>query len=219
MFCVARSESDFESDVDFLNPDPFDVEDFVTDQLVAGYKQTSVENSVYSLSAMFSYLSKRGHAANNPIAGDDFEMGVETNSTFQDIQYIEKEDFEKVLAETSKQRDQFLLQLLRDTGIRAEGLMSIYEDDLDRDEQKIVLKTAKQEGGREKERTVFYSRKRETLLRKWRDKGGRKQYLSYDESPYSLIGKGTDQLDSRRPTEIIRECAEATGLRVSSAGR
>lgn len=216
VFCVARAESDFESDVDFVNPDPVDVEDFVTDQLAAGYMQSSIENSVYALSAMFNYFVKHGTIEENPIRDDSFEMDLKTNSTFQDIRYIKKEDFEKLFAETSKLRDQLLLRLLWDTGVRAEELVSIYESDLKREEQKIELKTAKQEGGREKKRTVFYSRKCETLLRKWLDKGGRKQYLSHDESPYLLIGKGTGKLDSRRPTEIIRECAEAAGVQSKS---
>lgn len=157
VFCVARAENDFKSDVDFVNPDPVDVEDFVTDQLAAGYMQSSIENSVYALSAMFNYFERHGIIEENPIQDDSFEMDLETNSTFQDIRYIKVPDFEKLFAETSKLRDQLLLRLLWDTGVRAEELVSIYEGDLVREEQKIELKTAKQEGGREKKRILRVS--------------------------------------------------------------
>lgn len=216
VFCVARAESETESDVDYLNPSVVDVEDFVTDQLDAGYSHSSIENTVYALSAMFQYLSKRDYADKNPIDDDDFDMGVEANSDFQDIRYIEKEDFEKILAEADKLRDRVLLSTLWDTGVRAEELVSIYVSDLERDEQKIVLKTAKQKGEREKDRPVYYSRRTENLLREWLDKGGRKQYLDHDTSPYLLLGKASPQLNPRRPTEVIREYAEAAGVQAQS---
>lgn len=214
-FCVWRHETETESAVDYLNPSVVDIEDFVNDQLDAGYNHSSIENSIYALSSMFTYLSKRGYADANPVADDEFDKGVEADDAFQDIRYIEQDDFNSILDEADKLRDRVLLSLLWDSGVRAKELVSIYVDDLVREEQKIELKTAKQEGEREKDRAVYYTRRTENLLREWLDKGGRKQYLTHD-SPYLLIGKGSRKLNPRRPTEVIREYAEMAGVQAKS---
>lgn len=216
VFCVARAESDTEPNVDYLSPSVVDVEDFVTDQLAAGYSHSSIENTVYSLSAMFKHFVKRGHADSNPVDDDTFDIGVDTNDTFQDIRYIETDAFGSILAEVDKLRDRVLLSVLWDTGVRASELVSIYTSDVEREDQRIVLKTAKQSGEREKDRVVFYTRRTESLLREWLDKGGRKQYLDYDESPYLLLGQGSPKLNPRRPTEVIRDYAEAAGVQAKS---
>lgn len=216
VYCVAREEKGSERNIDYLNPSVVDIEDFVTDQLSAGYKHSSIENTVYALSAMFKYLSKRGYTDANPIDHEEFDMGLETNSAFQDIRYIEEDDFEKIFDEVDKLRDKILISLLWDTGVRATELVSIYISDIEDDEQKIKLKTAKQEGEREKDRSVYYTRRTENLLREWIDKGGRKQYLDHEDSPYLLIGKASPKLNSRRPTEVIREYAEAAGVQAQS---
>lgn len=211
-FCVRRWEDETEENVDYLNPSVVNMDDFVTDQLDAGYKHSSIEARVYDLSSMFKYFSKRGYADSNPIADDEFDMGVSANDTFQDIRYIEKEDFEKILAEAEKLRDRILLSVLWDCGVRSKEVVAIYEDDVSLEDQKITLKTAKQEGEREKDRVVFFTRRTRNLLKEWIEKGGRKQYLSHEESPYLLIGTGTEKLNPRRPTEIVREHAEAAGV-------
>ncbi|MFB6198748.1 MAG: tyrosine-type recombinase/integrase [Halobacteriaceae archaeon] len=188
------------------------MEDFVTDQLAAGYAHSSLESRLYDLSSMFQWLRKRDYSDINPIAHEDFESKLESGDKYEDIRYIDVEEFEAIMDVVEKPRDKLLLSILWDTGVRSEEIVSIYTNDLERDEQKITLKTAKQQGEREKKRPVFYTRRTERLLSEYIDRGARRDKLSHAESPYLFIGEGVEQLNERRPTELVREYAEMAGV-------
>lgn len=215
-YCVKCSQNPEMKDVDVLSPTVVNMEDFIDDQLDAGYSNSSLRSRVYDLSAMFTYLSKREYAEYNPVSHDDFELDLEAGDSFQDIRYITKETFEKILAVVEKPRDRLILCMLWDTGVRSEELVSIYISDLDRDEQKITIKTGKQQGEREKDRVVFYTRRTEKALKEYLDHGGRKSDLGHEESPYLFIGDGSMKLNERRPTELVREYAEKAGVQAKT---
>lgn len=80
--------------------------DFIDVQLNHGYSKGTVENRVYDLSALFDYLIPRNNPVDeNPIAPDDFDMdAVRSNSDYGNIQYIEVEDYNRLLDEIDEHR-------------------------------------------------------------------------------------------------------------------
>lgn len=212
VYCYKTHNEEDEETVDHLNPEAYQITDFVNNQLGAGYAQSTMENRIYDLSAMFKYLSLRGYTDENFLNNDDFEIGLESGDKFEDIRYIEQGAFDKILNAAEKVRDKLLLSMLWDTGVRSEEIVSIYVEDLRRDRQKIKLKEAKQRGERNEDRTVFYTRRTESFLKEYLDRGTRQQNLGSEESPYLFIGQGTLQLNERRPTELVREFAEVAGI-------
>jgi len=189
---------------DFLEPSVVLMDDFIDHQLNHGYSEGSIENRVYDLSALFQYLSNRDVVESNPVADDAMDMDVVKSGTdFSDIRYIEEEDYETLLGEIDSVRDELLVRLLWQTGVRAKELVNIKIGDIDRSEQEI--ETAKQDDP--VFRTVFYQRSVEHLLTKWLDRGARDAYLSAENSDYLLVGKESEQLHPNRPTELIRKYA------------
>lgn len=198
--------------IEFLKPNVTHVEDFIDHQLNHGYAKNTIENRVYDLSSLFQYLSKREYVNENPISDDDFDMGIVRSSTdFSEIRYIEIEDYERLMETVDKLRDKILIQLLWQTGVRAKEAVNITLDDIDRDNQEIEIRTAKQREDHVT-RTVYYKNSFEHTLTKWLDRGGRNKYLSARDSEYLIVGKESTQLNPRRPTEIIRDYADTAGI-------
>jgi len=111
-------------------------------------------------------------------------------------------------------RDEMLLRLLWNCGVRAEEAVNIeIEAHIDRDKREINIKTGKQ--GRTsdvKSRTVYYGRQMERTMRKWLDRGARNKYISADDSPYLIVSKQAEQPTPNRVTEIVDEVAEKAGV-------
>lgn len=210
VYCLVRDE-------EFLEPDMITVEEFVDHQLLHGYAESTIENRVYDLSVLFKYLVKKGIVDSNPIQKDEFDMGVSSSDGYKEIRYIETDDYDLLLDEIEDTRDFLMVQLLWNCGVRAVELVNIeisdiadYNDDDDVPPRSIEIETAKNNGY--EDRTVFYPARVERTLKKWLERGGRDAYLRSDESDYLLLGQSSEQLNSDRPTEIIREYASDAGI-------
>jgi len=200
-----------EKDLDFFAPTKHDINRFEAHQKKHGYSAGTIENRVYDLSAIFRYLTQTGVATQNPMDDDDFEAKVSRGSSaMKDIRYIEVEEYEDLVDEIEKTRDEVLVRGLWELGVRAIELVNIKIEDIDRDAQEIEVMTAKQD--EPKPRTVYYSMKFERCLVDWLDRGGRDSFLHADDSPYLLLGKSSEQLNARRPTEIVQDYAEAADI-------
>lgn len=200
-----------EKDIDFFEPTNHRINRFEAHQKKHGYSNGSVENRVYDLSTIFRFLAEEGHATKNPMDDDNFDAKISRGSSaMSNIRYIEVEEYERLIDEIDKLRDEVLVRGLWELGVRAIELVNIKIDDIDRDEREVTVATAKQE--EDKERSVFFSMEFEKCLVEWLDRGGRDSYLSADESPYLLLGQSSEQLDPRRPTEVVSEYAEEAGV-------
>lgn len=213
IFCNERNR-------DFMDPSVADIEDFIAHQIKHGYKGSTVENRIYDLSSLFKYLAKRSGnpIEENPVNTKEIENidGIRPREDISQIRYLEIEEYERLLECVEKLRDRVLIMLLWQTGLRAVEAVNLkIDEDLSREDRSITLLTAKQY--EDKERTVWYKRSLERELKKWLDRGGRDKYLRADESPYLLLGKEPEQLNPRRPTEIIREYADEAGVQATLA--
>lgn len=202
---------------DILKPSKTDVGDFLDEQLVAGYKKGTVENRLYDLSSLWDYLEPRVESVENPLSPtpDKSEVDIKrlrSTKSMSQIRYIEPGHYQKLLDECSKLRDEVLIRILWECGLRSYELVNLTVGQVREgmSDKQITLLTAKQYD--DTERTVFYSYKLKDALERWLDEGGRKQYSTHAESEYLLIGKGSKQLNSNRPTEVISELAEEAGI-------
>lgn len=176
-----------------------------------GYKKRTIETKLYSLSALYQHLRRWDEIAKNPLEHDDFDMEfVKTTGKYGEIRYIEIEDYKKIIEAVDSLRDELLLRLLWDCGVRSKELVNIEVDDVNRKEQSITILTAKKRD--DEKRKVYYRHRTESCLRKWLDRGGRDAFLKADESDYLLLGKQSEQLNPNRPTEIVRKYAKNAGV-------
>lgn len=202
---------------EFLAPSKVDVEDFIDEQLNAGYSIGTVENRLYDLSVLWAYLEDRDVVATNPLGPTPQRSPVnlkriKTSSAIRQIRYIEHDDYRSLLDECEKLRDELILRILWECGLRSYELVNLTVEQVEagREKMQIELITAKQY--EDEKRTVFYGYKLKDTLQRWLDEGGREKYRSADESSHLLVGRGSKQLNANRPTEVIREFADSAGV-------
>jgi len=164
------------------------IEDWLDEMILEGYTDKTVLNKAYDLSAVYSYLADRDAIDENPFENVDLtwlssEPEVDTQS---EIRYLDIEEYETLIEACRDLRDELILRLLWDTGVRASEACNIRIDDIDRDNRQMEIRTAKQQRGISQTRTVYYRYDLARVIREWLDGGKRSKYLSADKSDYLL---------------------------------
>ncbi|WP_336036640.1 tyrosine-type recombinase/integrase [Halobacterium yunchengense] len=211
-WCRRNGSSLFEAD-EWLVEDWIDY--MLDDEGGEGFAPRTVRNKIYDISALYQYLKKRNHVDENPVEDvDTSDLTGTIMDEYAEVRYLEPEEYEAMLDACSRVRDELLLRLLWNCGVRAEEAVNIeVEAHLDRDKREITIKTGKQ--GRTsdvKSRTVYYSRRMERTLRDWLDRGARNKYMSSDSSSHLIVSKQADHPQPKRVTEIIDEIATDAGV-------
>lgn len=186
------------------------INDWIDHQLNNGFSDRTVQSRVYSISDWFSYMVNRDVVDSNPVDGVDLSFLNDARINAEtDVRYIEKEQYEKMVSGDLPIRDEIVIRLLWNTGVRASEAVNIKLENVDRDERALVVGDAKDETGT---RRVFYSRRMGRRLREYLDRGGRDSQIGAIDSPYLLVSRRVEQMGSQRVNIIVRERAEEVGI-------
>jgi len=202
--------------LDVQSVEPYHIEDWIDTLLLDDYAPRSIRAKVYIVSAYYEYAANRNEVDENPVESVNLKGYSDTRiNESTEVRYITPDDYQQMLSECGKLRNELLLRLLWNTGVRASEAVDIQIEDIDRDDHSIVVETAKSAKLKSaKKRTVYYNRQFAGLLRKWLDKGGRSAYLGVedDEQGYLLVTKQAPSMAVGRVSEIVREIAEPAGV-------
>lgn len=128
----------------------------------------------------------------------------------QEIHYIEPDEFEKLLSNVPepKTRNELMLRLMWQTGVRQKELTEIRLTDISRDEQNIRIKNAKTPD--QSFRTVYYHDNVERfMMDEWLQ--DRESYPTRN-SPYLFITPRNEQMYHKRPNKVVRKAAKRAGI-------
>lgn len=206
-FCEAN-------EFEILDPDTKFIDDWLDELRLEGYTDKSILNKAYDLSAMYGALADRDAVDTNPFKSIDLtwlsnEPHLDSHS---EVRYLDTDEYDTLLEACSNLRDELILRLLWETGVRVSEACNIRIEDIDRDTRQIEIQTAKQQRGSGSTRTVYYRYALADVLQKWLDRGGRTKYLSADESEYLLVTKESPKMPPNRLGEIIHEVADRTEI-------
>lgn len=203
-----------------LDAEPQNLDDWLDHLNNEGYAGKSILNKFYDISAMYKFLWRRrdvdeiGEQWVDEMADTNLDW-LSTDAKINehvDSRYLEIEEYEQLLDECQNLREELVLRLLWETGVRGVEAMRIKESDIDTDERVIEVETAKQGEGNSEDREVFYQGTLGTVLKKWLDRGGRERYLGADESPFLLVTKESPMMHPNVIGDIVRDVAERAGL-------
>ena len=196
----------------------YHLEDFLDHLRVNNYANRSVQDKVYSVSNFCTYLESRNIGDIDIDVSDTEAEKLSGNEIDKHTKrrYLEPGEFDKMMRHTDKLRNQIVLQLLWDTGVRASEAVDITESDINRDNNEIEVKNAKsEEMGETTTRKVYYSKKFDLFLTKWYSKGGRDKYMytfTEEDQGHLLVTKQQPRMGVGRVNQIVQEAAERAGI-------
>lgn len=118
---------------------------------------------------------------------------------------VSQEEVRQMEENRQKIRDQLIIRMLWQTGLRRGELSELEIDDVDRDAREVEVRAEVAKG--DKGRVVPYQPNLDGLLNEWLDYGGRSQYRDSEESDYLLVGERGPQLSADRIKDIVVEAA------------
>lgn len=189
-----------------------DLEDYLMEQSNQGYSPNTVKSRFQSLRGLYKFLSKIDEYEDNPmdqLKRSEFINGNSEKYDGDQPAYVTEEEMEAMAENVPKPtlRNELLIRLLWQTGVRRGELISIDLSDIDREERSIDIWSEKTS----ETRTVFYQPSLDLLLDQWIDGGYRSSYLHAEESD-SLFLAPQGRLSNVRLGPIVKEAAENAGI-------
>lgn len=179
--------------------------DYAPNTIAAKYD--SIYNFYDDLSGLFNERDE------NPLEdlrrNDYFEKNTKENDK-GDIRFVTPEEKE-TLAEhvpAPKLRNELIIRLLWQTGIRQSELVRIELDDIDQEDRSIHLWSPKTKDSR----TVFYQPSLDFLLKQWLDRGHRSSFTYAAKSDYLFVTRQSGQFRSENINDIVKQAAENAGI-------
>jgi len=199
--------------IDIQEVKPYHIIDWMDYLLADGYARRTIREKVYSISGYYEYIKRREIIDENPISEVELKQFSDAKiNKEEDIRYISQEEYQQLLDSTHKTRNELIIRLLWNTGIRAEEARNIRISDINRDNRHIKIRETKTQKDTTSKRDVYYTRSFKPILRKWLDKGGRDAYLGVDdEEQYLLVSKQAPKMRTERISDVVRERAEEAG--------
>lgn len=218
---------EFIGDKDLEEVDKYDLKDWVN-SMKGDISDLTIGNYYYGISAFYSWLEKWGerydiqiNEENNPFEAVELEkdFGVNPNGPTRTMHATKSEEAYRALSvEQVKKlienvpeptiRNQLVVRLLYQTGVRSGELITIELDDIDREKRQINIDSLKSDGYR----TVYYKESLDTLLSIYLDGGYRDRSIYSESSPYLFLTRQSEQLSKNRVGDIVRTAAENAGI-------
>ncbi|ELZ41380.1 site-specific tyrosine recombinase [Halorubrum saccharovorum DSM 1137] len=205
-----------------------DVREFVDQNLHKA--DTMVGTLLSTVSVFYVWACNRNYCETNPaenVSLDDTDYNHIDPQTSQKVKILQQrgdtddavvaispEDVQKIFEKpgTPAIRNELLLRLLYQTGVRSVELANVRLQDIDFGKRKIRITSAKADPGDENYiRYVYYHENLDFLMREWIEKQ-RHSYATAEESEYLFL---THQKAQMRPTyisRIVKEQAKEAGV-------
>lgn len=219
---VIKQFANFTSQQNLQDVSSVEVDDWVSQLLADDYAPRSVRGKTYALSAIFNELVTRGFVESNPVdrvSVEDLELTKQDKyHTEQNVgQYLTLEEYQKLVDASKNRRDEILIRLLWQTGVRVSEAADIRISDLDRDERSITVRNAKSRKHKDTgTRTVYYDRKFSNILRIYLDEGYRDGFVGVGEEKvdtgHLLVSNEKYSLNKEYITKFVAETAERAGI-------
>ena len=207
-----------EHDGGVADVEPLDIEGYIIHLSNEGYASTTMNSRFYSLKSFYRYLAdKKDVMDETPFkAVDRSELSQLANgtkkaeATREEISYVTPEQVEQLAEHASEPRlrNELLIRLMFQTGVREGELVGIRLEDIDRDDRSIRIHATKTNTNR----TVFYQSDLDFLLNQWIDGGYRDALIGADGSPYLFVSDYTSKLEKQRMNKVVKEAAEEAGI-------
>jgi len=206
----------------FEEADAIDVEDWLAHLDERYTNASSVGKGEAALVAAYDELNKLIQAGR--IDGDNSEWGrfgtpaeqadysPQDSSTFksretrEDVEHLKPAEVDELARKTERLRDELMVRLLFQTGLRVTELCNIRLNDVDREERKINIR-----GKARKNRAVYYQPSLDLLMEVWLDERRPAVYYA-DESEYLFPTSHSENITRQTVEEVVREAADRAEL-------
>jgi integrase/recombinase XerD len=200
---------------DVRDLDPLELEQFFVEMMNDGYAPNTVASRFESVRGLYKFLcGKLGALDQNPM--DDLTRAdyVETGTKKHDkagVVYVTEEEMEAMCENVPAPtlRNELIIRLLWQTGVRKSELVEIELDDVDRDDRSINIWSNKTKGWR----TVYYQSSLDLLMDQWIDGGYRDSFVPAEDSPYLFVTERSEQISTKTVNrKIVKRAAEEAGI-------
>ena len=206
----------------FEEADAIDVEDWLADLDEYYSNASSVGKGSAALVAAFEEIEKLSQAGR--IDADTAEWGrygtppeqadytptdtgtQKSKESKEDLEYLKPNQVDAIAKEAVKLRDELIVRLLFQTGMRVSELCEVREKDIDTEKRSINIR-----GKGRKNRTVYYQPSLDLLMDVWQTE--RRPAVFYaEESDYLFPTSHSENITRDTVESIVRKAAEAAGL-------
>lgn len=207
-----------EHDGDVTSVGPLTIEDFLIALSNDGYAGGTVNKHYYALKKFYEFLDEKVDVIEEtPFKGVDREDlsrvlsgNRKADAAREDITYLTPEEVDQVAENVPapRFRNELMIRLQFQTGVRQGELVNIKIDDIDRDERSIRIHAEKTG----KNRTVYYQPSLDFLMNQWLDGGERAAFPPAHDSPYLFLSRSSEQLRDNRVNKVVKEASKEAGL-------
>lgn len=197
-----------------------DLRIFLRQQLNDGISGGTVRNRRWSLSTFYNELEEMAQEGfdvpdfENPAEELDtsdwvaLKKGTKKQQELKEPSYLEPEEVEELAENVSdpKLRNELIIRLLYQTGLRRGELARTRLDDVDTDERSIRVHATKTHN----QRTVYYQPSLDTLLNRWVNV--ERKSLVTAGSEYLFPTFKTEQITPKQVNRVVRKAADNAGL-------
>lgn len=188
---------------------------------IRGLSGSSIRNRRYTLSTFYSYLTDKAKEGDipsfeNPMDDPDFsdwkvilnEDTLKSQALKEDIYYLEADEVEQLAdnAPEPRFRNELIIRLLYQTGMRRGELASTRLEDVNTDAREISVHAEKTH----ENRTVYYSESLDAQLARWINV--ERKALATADSEYLFPTVKSDKITSGQVTRTVRKAAERAGI-------
>lgn len=184
-----------------------DIKEYLTLLFKHDNKSSTVSRKISSLKSFYKYLNLKKMISYNPMSSIKYPKKEKLLPKF--IQYNEMEELLNV-SKNGKfgDRNNLIIELLYDTGVRVSELVNIKISDIDFDNKKIRIM-----GKGSYERFAFYGENGDIALKKYID-GLRIQLLDNKNSDFLILNKDGGKITPRGVAKIIDSLIKNTSIKL-----
>lgn len=203
----------------FEEADAIDVEDWLAELDERYANASSVGKAEASLVAAYRELNKLIEAGRVDAEGWDYETPAEradyspkdsstyrSRETREDLEYLKPKKVAKLAESAERLRDELIIRLLFQTGIRVTELCNIRLSDVDRGERSVNIR-----GKGRKNRAVYYQPSLDLLMDVWITERRPAVYYA-DESEYLFPTSHSENITRQTVEDVVRKAGEEAGL-------
>lgn len=204
--------------IDIMDVGALTIEDYVIDQSKDGHAPGTINKRYYDVKKLYEFLAdKLDLIDETPFEGVEkadlsriMKGTKKVQETREEISYVTPEQVEQ-LAENVPEprlRNELMLRMMFQTGVRQGELVGIRIQDIDRDDRSIRIHAEKTSTNR----VVYFQPDLDFLLDQWLNGGYRDSSLYADESPYLFVSRQSDQFTDHKVNWMVKEAAENAGI-------
>ncbi|UHQ98123.1 tyrosine-type recombinase/integrase (plasmid) [Natrinema zhouii] len=204
---------------ELVEVEPLDLEDYAIYLTGKGYSNGTVIDRYSTVSTLLTFLHEKEKSLDENPADDvnldkadivDYKQPSRKSEELkEEIFYITSEQKDLLLENVPSPtiRNELMIELMWQTGMRRQEVVDLRISDLNRDEGYIDVR-----GKNGKNRTVFYQSDLSDRLNIWLDGGLRNSSMYAEESPYIFLTEQSEQLHPQQINRTVLQAAEAAGI-------